>query len=62
MPLAKGREQRLTATVTATAATNGRQRRSATARNPRAIGANLGYARPEKQKVGGSIPPLNQQL
>jgi hypothetical protein len=37
--------------VTATAATNGKQRRSATAHNARAIRANWGYVRPEKRKV-----------
>jgi hypothetical protein len=49
--------QRLTATVTATAAANGYQQRSATAHNARTIGANLGYVRPEKRKVGGSTRP-----
>jgi hypothetical protein len=48
----------LTATVTATAATNGKQRRLATANNTRTIRPNWGYVRPEKQKVGGSTPPL----
>jgi hypothetical protein len=42
----------LTATVTATAATNGKQRRSATAPHNRTIRANWGYVRPEKQTVG----------
>ena len=42
----------LTATVTATAATNGKRQRPATARNARTIGANRGYVRPEKQTVG----------
>jgi len=41
--------------VTATAATNGYQQRPAAAPNARTIRANLGYARPEKRKVGGSI-------
>jgi len=43
--------QRLTATVTATAAAHGNQRRPATAHNARTIRANLGYVRPEKRKV-----------
>ena len=42
----------LTATVTATAATNGEQQRPATAHNARTIYANWGYVRPEKRKVG----------
>ena len=42
---------RLTATVTATAATHGQQQRPATAHNARTICANLGYVRPEKRKV-----------
>ena len=45
------RSRRLTATVTATAATNGHQQRPATAHNARTIRANLGYVRPEKRKV-----------
>jgi hypothetical protein len=48
--------QRLTATVTATAAAHGNQRRPATAHNARTIRANLGYVRPEKQTVGGQAP------
>ena len=44
--------QALTATVTATAAANGCQQRPATAHNSRAIYANWGYVRPEKQTVG----------
>jgi hypothetical protein len=43
--------QRLTATVTATAAANRSQQRPATAHNARTIGANWGYVRPEKQTV-----------
>jgi hypothetical protein len=43
----------LTATVTATAATNGHRQRSATAHNTRTIRANWGYARPEKRTVHG---------
>ncbi len=42
---------RPTATVTATAATNGKQRQSATAQHSRTIRANWGYVRPEKRKV-----------
>jgi hypothetical protein len=38
---------RLTAMVTATAATSGQQRRSAAAQNTRTIRRNLGYVRPE---------------
>ena len=41
----------LTATVTATAAPIGYRQRTATAHNTRAIRANRGYARPEKQTV-----------
>ena len=41
----------LTATVTATAATNGKRQRPATAHNARTIRSNLGYVRPEKQAV-----------
>ena len=37
---------RLTATVTATAATNGKRQRPATAHNARRIRANWGYVRP----------------
>jgi hypothetical protein len=37
--------------VTATAATNGKQRRPATAHNARTIHASWGYVRPEKRKV-----------
>jgi hypothetical protein len=48
---------RLTATVTATAATDGKRQRPATAHNSRTIRANLGYVRPEKQKAGSSILP-----
>jgi hypothetical protein len=48
----------LTATVTATAAANGLQQRSAAAHNVRTTGDNLAYATPEKRKVGGSTPPL----
>jgi hypothetical protein len=44
--------QTLTATVTATAATNGDQQQPATADNTRSIPANWGYVRPEKQTVG----------
>jgi hypothetical protein len=44
-------DQRLTATVTATAAANGYQQRPATAHNTRTIRANWGYVRPEKQTV-----------
>ena len=44
-------DQRLTATVTATAATTGYQQRPATAHNTRMIRANWGYVRPEKRKV-----------
>jgi hypothetical protein len=43
----------LTATVTATAAANGKQRRPATANNTRTIRPNWGFVRPEKRKVGG---------
>jgi hypothetical protein len=39
---------RLTATVTATAAANGKRQRPTTAHNSRTIRANLAYARPEK--------------
>jgi len=42
---------RLTATVTATAAANGKRQRPATAHNSRATRANLAYARPEKRTV-----------
>ena len=49
---------RLTATVTATAATIGNQQRPATAHNSRTIYANWGYVRPEKRKVGEPIPRL----
>jgi hypothetical protein len=42
---------RLTATVTATAAANGRQQRPATAHHARKIRANWGYVRPEKRTV-----------
>ena len=45
----------LTATVTATAATNGKRQRPAAARNARTIRANLGYARPDKT-VGDQHP------
>jgi len=45
---------RLTATVTATAATNGRQQQPATADNAHKIRANLEYVRPEKRKVRSS--------
>ena len=44
-------DQRLTATVTATAAANSYQQRPVTAHNARTIRANLGYVRPEKQTV-----------
>ena len=50
--------QRLTATVTATAAANRCQQRPATAHNTRTICANWGYVRPEKRKVGSSTLPL----
>jgi hypothetical protein len=43
----------LTASVTATEATNGKQQRPATAHNARTIRANWGYVRPEKRKVDG---------
>jgi hypothetical protein len=43
---------RLTATVTATAATNGKQQRPSAAHDTRTIRATLGYVRPEKQTVG----------
>jgi hypothetical protein len=46
MPLA-----RPTATVTATATANGELQRPAAAHNPRMIGVNWGYVRPEKRKV-----------
>ena len=42
----------LTATVTATAATNGYRQRPVTAHNARTIHANWGYVRPEKRTVG----------
>ncbi len=48
----------LTATVTATAATNGRQRRPATSQKTRTIRGNLGYVRPEKRKV--EVPSLEK--
>jgi hypothetical protein len=44
-------DQRLTATVTATAAANRCHQRPLTAHNSRAICANWGYVRPEKQTV-----------
>jgi hypothetical protein len=47
----------LTATVTATAATNGKQRRLATANNTRTIRPNWGYVRPEKQTVEDQCSP-----
>src|SRR5438132_3887944 len=47
----RGRVARMTATVTATAAANRYQQRSATAHNARTIRANLAYARPEKRTV-----------
>jgi hypothetical protein len=46
--------QRLTATVTATAAANGYHQRPA--HDARTIRASLGYVRPEKQTVGGQAP------
>src|SRR5215813_1991597 len=48
---------RLTATVTATAATNGYQQQPATARDARTIRANSGYARSEKRKIGRAPGP-----
>ena len=42
---------RLTATVTATAAANGKRQRPVTTHNARTIRANWGYVRPEKQTV-----------
>ena len=42
----------MTAKMTATAATNGRQQRPTAAHNTRRIHANWGYVRPEKQTVG----------
>jgi hypothetical protein len=45
------RRKRLTATVTATAATNGYQQRSATAHNTRKISNTLTYAMPGKRTV-----------
>ena len=42
---------RLTVKMTATAATNGRQQRPATAHNARTIHGNLGYVQPESQTV-----------
>jgi hypothetical protein len=41
--------------VTATAATNGKRQRPATAHNTHTVRSNLGYVRPEKQKVGSAI-------
>ena len=41
--------------MTATAATNSKQRQSATAQHSRTIRANWGYVRPEKRKVGQAI-------
>jgi hypothetical protein len=38
--------------LTATAATNGKQRLSAAANNTRTIRPNWGYVRPEKRKAG----------
>jgi hypothetical protein len=49
----------LTATVTATAATNGKRQRPATAHNTHTIRANLGYVRPEKQTVEARSPHGN---
>ena len=43
--------RRLTATVTATAAANGKRQRTAAPKDARTILANLGYATPEKQTV-----------
>jgi hypothetical protein len=46
------------AALTATAATNGKRQRPATAHNTRTILRNLGYVRPEKQTVGiSAVPP-----
>jgi hypothetical protein len=42
----------LTATVTATAATNGKRQRPATAQVTRTIRSNLAHVRPEQRKVG----------
>jgi hypothetical protein len=47
----------LTATVTATAATNARQQRPATAHNARTISDNLAYATPEKRTVAARDRP-----
>src|SRR5204862_7970258 len=46
----------MTATVTATAATNGKPRRSATAQHTHTIRGNWEYARPEKRKIYNSCP------
>jgi hypothetical protein len=43
--------------VTATAATNGQQRRSTAAQNALTIRANSGYVRPEKQTVADQCSP-----
>src|SRR5712691_5052873 len=50
----------LTATVTATSATNGCQRRSATAQNARTVQPDLEYVRPEKRTV--AQPGRNSKL
>jgi len=41
----------MTATVTATAAANGKRQRSAAPKDTRTLRGDLGYARPEKQTV-----------
>jgi len=48
----------MTATVTATAAANGEQQRSATAQHTRTIRGNWGYVRPEKQTVEDQRCPV----
>jgi len=50
----RGRVAQMTATLTATAATNGYQQRPATAHYSRTIRANLAYVRPEKRTVHSS--------
>jgi hypothetical protein len=47
----------LTATVTATAAANGKRQRSAAPRDTRTLPGHWGYVRPEKRKVDGPISP-----
>jgi hypothetical protein len=50
---------RLTATVTATAAADGKRQRSAAPWDTRTLHGDLEYVRPEKRTVGGQRPSMD---